>query len=56
MLKLLLVTAATIGTMAAADFTGSWTGTLETNGSRVRIFLTLHLSNPSSGGQQHACH
>ena len=54
MLKLLLVTAATISIMAAADFTGRWTGTMETNGSRVRIFVTFTLFNPSTGGQLHA--
>ncbi len=53
MLKLLVVTAAAIGTMAAADLSGRWTGTMETNGNRVNIFLTLNFFQPSTGGQQH---
>jgi TonB family protein len=30
-----------ISNLAAADLSGKWTGTMETNGSQVRIFVTL---------------
>jgi TonB family protein len=55
MFKLFLVIAlAAISNLAAADLSGKWTGAMETNGSRVRIFLTLNLFQPSTGGQTHA--
>ena len=49
----LMIALATISNLAAADLSGKWTGTMETNGSRVRIFVTLNLFDPSTGGQQH---
>ena len=52
MFRLLLVLViAAISKLAAADLSGKWTGTMETNGSRVRIFVTLNLFQPSTGGQ-----
>jgi TonB family protein len=42
MFRLVLVIAVGgISHLAAADLSGSWTGTLETNGSRVPVYLTL---------------
>ncbi len=50
---ILVIVMAAIGNLAAADLSGRWTGTIETNGSRVRIFVTLNLFQPSTGGLQY---
>jgi hypothetical protein len=51
---LFVMATATMFNLAAADLSGKWTGTMETDGSRVRIFITLNLFQPGTGGQQHA--
>lgn len=38
---LLCIAMAFAGSLAAAEFSGKWTGTMETNGNRVKIFVTL---------------
>ena len=43
MFRLVLVIAVGgISHLVAADLTGRWTGTLQTNGSRVSVYLTLN--------------
>ena len=51
---LLALTIAAVSNLTAADLSGRWTGTMESNGGRVRIFVTLNLFDPSTGEQQHA--
>jgi TonB family protein len=41
MIRLLVIAAAAINTLVAADLSGKWTGTMETNGREVPIYLTL---------------
>src|SRR5436309_2597902 len=42
MFKLVLVIALGVVGMMAADLNGKWTGTMEMNGSRVPVYLTLN--------------
>ena len=50
MFKRFLVTVlAAISNLAAAGLSGKWTGTLETNGNLVRVFVTLNLFQASTG-------
>jgi TonB family protein len=51
MFRLLLVTAiVAISNLVAADVSGKWTGITETNGSRVRIYVTLNQHNQEISG------
>ena len=46
----LMIAVAAIGNLVAADLTGTWTGTMETNGSQVRIFVTMIQSDDKIAG------
>lgn len=52
MFKFVLVIALAIGNLAAADLSGKWTGSMETNGSRVRIFVALDKFQAQCAGLQ----
>ena len=42
MYRLVLVIAFATSAMAAADLTGRWTGTMEANGTRIPVYLTMN--------------
>jgi len=47
---LLLIPIAAINILVAADVSGKWTGTMETNGSRVRIYVTINQHDQEISG------
>jgi hypothetical protein len=47
---LVLIPIAAINILIAADVSGKWTGTIETNGSQVRIYVTLNLHDQEISG------
>jgi TonB family protein len=50
MIRLLVVAVAAINTLLAADLSGRWTGTMETNGRGVPIYLTLKQNDDGPSG------
>jgi TonB family protein len=48
--SLLVIVVAALSNLAAADLSGKWTGTIETNGSRVSIFVTLNQHDQEISG------
>ena len=50
MIRLLVVAVAAINTLLAADLSGRWTGTMETNGRPVPIYLTLKQNDDGVSG------
>jgi len=42
MYRLILLIAFVAGAMTAADLTGRWTGTMESNGARIPVYLTMN--------------
>jgi TonB family protein len=43
MYRLILLLASVAGALAAADMTGKWIGTMEANGTRLPVYLTMNL-------------
>jgi TonB family protein len=50
MIRLLVLAVAAINSLVAADVSGNWAGTMETNGSRVPISLTLNQNGDGVSG------
>ncbi len=51
MLRLILaVMVLALGSLSAADLSGKWTGTMETNGSRVDLYLRFHQEGEGFSG------